>query len=276
MTQSSRILPADLTSADLLKALAVILMIADHVGYYLYPDVLWLRIAGRLSIPVWFFLIGYAGTRPVPDRWWIGGGILVLATLVGGQYLFPLNILFTLALTRLCIARVMAAALRGPEAFAGMALLLFFLSFPTAVILEYGTLGLLFAMLGYLRANKGEIVIKPKMMAGFMVWLAVCASMMILIKMPALSLLQFVLFEIGLTAVLGILFCYRPQVYPGFRRFGGLFLPVLRLLGRRTLEIYVLHVLILLAAGMVLDPDRFPVLEFGWIHPSVTSLFLVR
>lgn len=46
------------------KLLAVILMVVDHMGYFLWPSVGILRIVGRLSFPLFAFLIvkGYAYT----------------------------------------------------------------------------------------------------------------------------------------------------------------------------------------------------------------------
>ena len=45
-------LPANITSYDLFKALALVLMLADHIGYYFYDDVDWWRVAGRICVPI--------------------------------------------------------------------------------------------------------------------------------------------------------------------------------------------------------------------------------
>ena len=42
-------LPAEITSYDLLKAAAVIIMIIDHVGYYFFIDEMWWRAVGRIG-----------------------------------------------------------------------------------------------------------------------------------------------------------------------------------------------------------------------------------
>lgn len=44
-------------SGNQLKILAMITMTIDHVGAYLLPDVLWLRIVGRLAFPIYAFMI---------------------------------------------------------------------------------------------------------------------------------------------------------------------------------------------------------------------------
>ena len=64
-------LPKELTSYDLLKSLAVILMICDHIGYFFFPEEMWFRTLGRLCLPIWFFLIGYARGDEVSKLFWI-------------------------------------------------------------------------------------------------------------------------------------------------------------------------------------------------------------
>ena len=49
----------------MLKILAMISMVLDHVGDLFFPGVTWLRAAGRLAMPIFAFCIaeGYAHTR---------------------------------------------------------------------------------------------------------------------------------------------------------------------------------------------------------------------
>lgn len=63
-----RMLPREVTSYDLLKCAAVIIMVIDHVGFYFYPENLWFRAVGRIGFPVWFFLVGYARGRDIPPQ----------------------------------------------------------------------------------------------------------------------------------------------------------------------------------------------------------------
>jgi len=46
-----------IVSADALKIIAVISMLTDHIGYVLFPGVMWLRIIGRLAFPIYCFLL---------------------------------------------------------------------------------------------------------------------------------------------------------------------------------------------------------------------------
>lgn len=44
-------------NANALKIIALITMTVDHVGYLIYPSVVWLRIIGRLAMPIYAFMI---------------------------------------------------------------------------------------------------------------------------------------------------------------------------------------------------------------------------
>jgi len=41
-----------------LKVIACLTMALDHIGYFLFPEVLWLRWAGRIAFPLFAFFIG--------------------------------------------------------------------------------------------------------------------------------------------------------------------------------------------------------------------------
>ena len=48
----------DLNYIDLLKLIASISMIIDHVGAYLFPEYPVFRLLGRLAAPIFFFVAG--------------------------------------------------------------------------------------------------------------------------------------------------------------------------------------------------------------------------
>ena len=136
----ARTLPNDLTSYDFLKSLALLTMIVDHIGVYFFPDDLWLRAIGRTSLPIWMFLVGYASTRAVPPRLLIGGLILVAANAVVGMPILPLNILFGIAVTRLCLTPLMETILANRRRFWPAAVMLFLIVLPTYAGIEYEAL----------------------------------------------------------------------------------------------------------------------------------------
>ncbi|MBP5169373.1 MAG: TraX protein, partial [Oscillospiraceae bacterium] len=49
----------------ILKIIAMISMVFDHVGDMFFPGVMWLRMIGRLALPIFSFCIaeGFAHTR---------------------------------------------------------------------------------------------------------------------------------------------------------------------------------------------------------------------
>ena len=51
------------TTVDLWKAAALLLILCDHLWFYIWPGQLWLTALGRAALPIFFFLIGFAA-RP--------------------------------------------------------------------------------------------------------------------------------------------------------------------------------------------------------------------
>ncbi|NCC22061.1 MAG: hypothetical protein EOM26_06315 [Alphaproteobacteria bacterium] len=269
---AGKALPKELTSYDFIKAYAVLLMIVDHVGYYFYPDEDWLRVIGRLCVPVWFFLIGYARSRDMSERLWIGAAILVVADIIVGIEVFPLNILATMLFIRLVIDRVMASAVKNYEVLFGIGFMLFFLSIPTSFLLDYGVSGVLFAMFGWFMRNRDQVKYSMR---------GIVESFVLVFCVGAWSFYQIFAFQFdqlhasalvaGIAAVCGVLFFFRPVVYPGLTHVMPA--PVvwsLQILGRRTLEIYVAH-LVLFKFWAILfneNDDRF-----NWFDFKLSSLF---
>lgn len=90
-----------------LKLIAVITMTIDHVGAYLLPQILWLRIIGRLAFPIYAYMIaeGCQHTRNILRYLGSVAGMAVLCQVV--LYLFNgslhMYILVTFSLSILII-----------------------------------------------------------------------------------------------------------------------------------------------------------------------------
>ena len=88
-----------------LKLIAITAMAVDHIGALIFPEALWLRVIGRLAMPIIAFLLveGYHHTRHL-GRYMLR--LLIFAVLTQPVYrmVFPhgLNILFDL-LVGLCV-----------------------------------------------------------------------------------------------------------------------------------------------------------------------------
>ena len=54
-----------------LKLLALISMTIDHIGAYIFPGILWMRIVGRLAFPIFAFMVGQGAkhTRSLKRYW---------------------------------------------------------------------------------------------------------------------------------------------------------------------------------------------------------------
>lgn len=259
----TKVLSKDLTTYDFLKAIAVILMVVDHIGFHFYPDEVWWRVFGRLCVPIWFFLIGYAKTREIPKTFWLGAGTLVLSSLLAGQYLFPLNILFVLMAARFMIDGIALRALRTNETLAGMFFLLLLLSFPSMFVVEYGTMGLLFSLFGYMVRNPQAVPFKRFPVFVFVSGTALAYAISQGSMMPTLSVDQFTVLMLGTIFVCMLLSAFQPLTFPHLTRIltpagAGVF----KILGRHSLAVYVLHVLVFRAVSVVMYPERFRFLEW--------------
>lgn len=230
-----------INSYDLIKALAVIIMIIDHTGFYFFPEQEYWRAIGRTGFPVWFFLAGYS--RKGSIQWSLLPGMLIL---VGEKAalnvsLLPINALLTIFLIRLMIIQ---APLKITLSLALAVSVLAALFFPfTTELFEYGTIGLLFGYLGYLCKNTPDGPVRR-----FMAVLAFSAF---------IYTMQFTLFHFSLPAALLMssgtaafciwLYFFRSFTLPeaaSLYRFGKPIPQLIRTLGRHTLLIYVIHLFI--------------------------------
>lgn len=255
-----KILPKEITSYDLLKAFAVITMIVDHVGVYFYPDDLWWRAAGRLSAPVWLFLIGYARSRDIPQRLWVYGLVLIAANYVCGMSILPLNILFSILCIRLILDKIMKVFFRGAEQAILLFVVLCLLMIPTYMMADYGTMGLMFAIFGYLvRHKEGERgAAMPVIVTTGLFCVFIYTTMGWLVF--DFTFVQAAFVFIGVSATLAMLSQFRSRTYPRLTAtLSAPFVFMVQILGRRTLEVYTLHILMfsLVATAMGVDQREF-------------------
>jgi peptidoglycan/LPS O-acetylase OafA/YrhL len=143
------------TTTDLLKVIGVAAFLLDHYGLYFDPNQDWWRVFGRLAVPIFFFLIGFARSRSIPWSWVaLGSALTALEVWTSWDDGLPgmsLNILFNFLILRLAVLplmeRVMLAQWRWlvlPILVIGFVLLI---SVSDRVV-EYGTGGWLWALLG--------------------------------------------------------------------------------------------------------------------------------
>ncbi|MEM6903571.1 MAG: TraX family protein [Pseudomonadota bacterium] len=226
------------TSTDLIKLLAVITMVVDHLGYFFFPDELWWRAVGRLSAPIWLFMIGYADTRTVPGRLWVGAGILVLLDLIIVDVLTPLNILFTMALIRFALPVIEHRKLLALENYLPFLAIMVVLTPPSWFAIEYGTLAIIFACFGLMIRRK---------VSGVLLWVTIIALAIIYAGWQRLYFefddAQTAFVAIGTASLLIALTLFKRVP---LSRLAGMPIvaPILRFTGRYTLEIYVVHIMV--------------------------------
>lgn len=264
----SKALPKELTSYDLLKTFAVVLMIVDHVGFYFFPEENWLRVFGRMCVPVWFFLIGYANSRDLSKPLWIGALVLICSDFIAGLYFFPFNILATMIIIRLLLDSLMERALRNVSAFWAINTLLFLLIIPTNMVLEYGTHGLILAIFGWLVRHKDDI--KDKDLIHQYLAFGIASFVVIQYLIFGFDNNQLLVLVLGIFTVMAGLMFYKPAVYSGLTAaFPRLLVWFLQLTGRHTLLIYVGHLLLFKIMGMYLEPERFTFLEWSLFYQGL-------
>ncbi len=140
-------------SYDLLKSIAVITMIIDHLGAYFYPDFELLRVIGRLSYPLFAFCAGY-NQKYNFEISLLGYALLMTMgnIIIGVDHLFDLlhgSILFSIIILRYSMRFII------PSLFKNLFLwffVLWFLSIPSYLLFSYGSAGIVMGICGYLCA----------------------------------------------------------------------------------------------------------------------------
>lgn len=95
--------PRPLHTLDLLKTVALLCMVLDHVGLYANlgsPTAECLRVLGRPTALIFAFLIGLHPKTNIPWSWWLLGGLLTALETAADQAVASLDVLFALILAR--------------------------------------------------------------------------------------------------------------------------------------------------------------------------------
>jgi hypothetical protein len=253
----------EITAHDLLKTFAVATMIVDHVGFYFFPeDMLW-RAFGRMSFPVWFFLVGYSARRDAPADFIIGAAILIAANVVTGFSILPLSALVTIAAIRLTLEPLLRYIMKAPAHLwlAGAALAL--LAFPTYFITEYGSIGWMMAVFGHLIRRRKEIA-DDNRVEGFMIFVLtvyiICQQIFFGFTTP-----EFIVMAGGAAAVfLGLSRFSAGEINGLAARMPQPAVMTVRFCGRRTLEIYVAHLVVFKMAALMMGDDRAGLFSVTW------------
>lgn len=144
---------------DAVKIIGLLIMVIDHTGAFIFTDQQWLRAIGRGAPPIFLFLAGYAASyRFQKDL--LGTAILLLAANLVLTGHFELNILFTIIFARLILdwlERRGKIIKRPFEWYVGSVA-----AVATIFLTQYGSIGFLFALCGYLKRRRAYYTTKQR------------------------------------------------------------------------------------------------------------------
>lgn len=259
-------------------------MLCDHIGAYLFPDIPLLRVIGRLCVPIWLFLIGYANSRRIDAVLLAAACYVSFAKFILLDDFSGLNILWSIIILRLTLNPLMDFILnRPPSQRENMLYGITFALMPFAVLtrgwLEYGTMIWLFGMWGYIARNGfpiTESTAKPaakntKHPEMHLLYGALVLILFVVIETLAMdfTIPYTILLAIGLVPI-GLALCF---YLPSQRMVGAaLPAPIRRLtafMARHTLGFYTIHLTVIWALHMALYrcPESCFQLPFG-IDPA--------
>ncbi len=239
-----------LNSHDLIKAAAIILMIGDHLGYYFFPDQLWIRWLGRFAFPLFFFLIGYTGSTKLSPALWLAAGAVIATDLLLSLPPFPLNIVVTVILTRIYFRMESRYGSHERSPLTSIFLLTVWL-IPTAILTEYGTFGILMALCGRYIAT-GQATARETAPAIAVILLLFAAFTSITLAFPLIYAATFCLALAGLSILLSYYRLYALTNTPPIWLHRSI-----RLCARHSLAVYAIHLILikLIYVWFVADPS---------------------
>lgn len=254
MAENSPVQPAPapvVTHHDLLKTVALLLMLVDHIGFFFFPEHLEWRAIGRASAPIWLFLVGYNRKTEIDTLLWVCAGLMLLVVPLLTGNLVPLNILVTIILVRLTIPffPMLLMPLRGFDRgfMPGVLLMAFALAlYPAHLLWEYGMFAFMFAAWGWW-CREAEDESSPYARYSFAP-LVLAGAIFALYAVHYIAALQ-----LNLTETLLMLGALLPvSVWlatfhkgPVQRPIGPITAKILHFCGRQTLLLYVVHYILL-------------------------------
>ncbi|NJO17229.1 MAG: hypothetical protein HC877_16240 [Thioploca sp.] len=141
----------ELNSYDVIKFLAIITMVIDHIGYYLVENNEYLRAVGRLAAPLFFFITGYVSNYQIKPA------ILVYGIIITGIFFYSrndlyINILLVFASIKWILARWRPDE-QGIVTLMSILGLIYLTSSISRYFIDYGFFGFAYALVGRLKAT---------------------------------------------------------------------------------------------------------------------------
>ncbi len=258
--------PKELTSYDLLKSFALITMIIDHLGYFLFPDESWMRLIGRMSFPIWLFLVGYAQSRDLSLMLWLCALSVLVGGIIFGHSIFPVNILFSIILVRLVLDYSVGLMFHSVAMLWVMPTLLMIMALPTNLLFEYGSLGLMVAMMGWMLRHRQEKPTVRKVLPVF-AGVTILTHVMMTFLNFSFTPIETKFFPFLFLVAYGVLFLFKPAIYPELTaKFPKSMLQILQFMGRYSLYLYAFHVILFMFFALWPNPEKFGLFQWSWFY----------
>lgn len=274
-------LSQNITTLDLLKTFAVISMIIDHLGFCFFTEDfanpvgdpnLWYRAIGRLCVPIWFFLVGYSRSRDLSPPIWIAAIVMTGFHFVSGLYIFPTTVLVTIILIRLMLDRVATVAFRNWEHFAFVFFACLITFMHLGFVTEYGSVGLWLALAGFAIRHKGADygLLKHKLLPSAMFWTSTALFCFSQFFFFMFDKWQMTLVCVGTAVLIQLMMNMKVREYPYMTKiFGPIWSGLLKFTGRRTMEIYVIHLMVFVTIAWL---GGYGYNIYGWFDWEWTAI----
>lgn len=183
----------------MIKIIAFSLMVLDHMGFLFFPEWTFLRVLGRLSLPLFAYEIaqGYTRTKNV-KIYIIRIFLLAILSQIPYYLIFNngyLNVLFTLG-----IGLVIILIINSSYKLVVKIIYIFFLIFIVDVLyFEYGIYCLLMIVVFYLFEERYAVLIVAQLLVtlfGVNIYEFPSYQLMALLSIPLIMLLRYVDFKI--------------------------------------------------------------------------------
>lgn len=219
-------------SHDGIKAIAITLMVIDHLGLFFFPNLVWLRLLGRGAAPLFFFATGFVSKHRFRYDLIFYGLLLTALTYARTDQLL-INILINFTIIKLVLTYLAPNKLSSRQLLSLFVLLIAVHLFSMGY-LEYGSFGLLFAIGARLLAEQQRSA---------MPWLGCTTILYVINEILVFNWLNQPAMTIGL-AIIGVLLFSLFYAYREVRFSIPVFNNIILFLGRYSLEIYFWHLVL--------------------------------
>jgi len=230
---------------DLLKSIAILVMIIDHAGFYFFPEELWLRAIGRVSAPIWFFFVGYNykfSNTHLDQIFYFAVFLQLIICFVGNNSLFPLNILFTIIISKRILAYYEQYIKNASVGTMFLVALVIVLYSPTNNFTQYGILGVYMSLWGYHYKHRIGNKLNQLLLS------------FILIFITQSQVFNFAISEQIIFVILLCLTKYALYVYSPIKlNINGLLKYIINISSRYSLYIYCMHVILFITLSKYIE-----------------------